>query len=124
MSERMGFKNYVTPRFIVFAWWVNVIIVVLFVTILPFQTISFQSGKAVLTSGVLWDAMKLIIYGGIALFVVRLWLEFMSIVFSIHDRLIDLAEILERRSVTQPTVAPPALHGTHNPLYAARNIKG
>lgn len=120
MSERIGFKNYVRPQILAFCWGVSLLVGALFVAGSIMQAIGLRLNppwgmNSTLTMG---DVNYKAFGAGLVLLGIRIWLEFLSSVFSIHDRLVDLTEILAHR------LPPPFPRGTRNPLYAARKVKG
>jgi ethanolamine transporter EutH len=122
MSERIGFKKYVTPQILALCWGVSLLVAALFVAGLVMQMTGLWLNppwmmNSTLTFG---DVVVRIIGVALVLLGIRIWLEFLSIVFSIHDRLLDLAEILEQRPSSQQPMPPSFPIGTRNPLYSTR----
>jgi hypothetical protein len=122
MSEKMRFKNYVTPEILVLCWGTSLIIGVPFLITSLVQAVGLQFNAPWMMNSTLtmWDAILRMIGACLVLLGIRIWLEFLAIVFSIHDRLLDLAEILEQRPSSQQPMPPSFPIGTRNPLYSTR----
>lgn len=118
-NEQLNFRSFITPKIVGLCWGMAVIGGFLFLAASFMQVTGLRLNHPWVMAPTLsiFDFCVRIVTTTLALLGIRIWLEFLAIIFSIYDRLIDICDLLGRQPNKHSLPPLPSLPRTTHALY-------